>query len=62
MLSPDTKPLSAPPLARPGKPAPLPEASVEDVSSGRDFSDLRGRLILAAILVVSTEIRLALAG
>ena len=46
------KALTAPPLARPGKPKPLPEGKT-DTTRG-DFSDLRARLILASILMVST--------
>src|SRR5258708_6769737 len=46
------KALSAPPLARPGKPKPLPEGKLQ--ATRGDFADLRGRLILASVLMVST--------
>ncbi|HEY6220786.1 MAG TPA: NAD-binding protein [Gemmatimonadaceae bacterium] len=47
-----TKPLTAPPLARPGKPKALPEAKTEATSV--DSAALRTRVVLASILMVST--------
>src|SRR5450830_1748224 len=46
------KALTAPPVARPGKPKALPEGHVKTTRA--EGSDLRGRLILASILMVST--------
>src|SRR5260370_41119575 len=46
------KALSAPPLARPGKPKPLPEGKLQ--ATRGDFADLGGRLILASVLMGST--------
>src|SRR5258708_9584976 len=46
------KALSAPPLARPGKATPGPEDKLQ--AARGDFADLRGRLILASVLMVST--------
>lgn len=46
------KALTAPPLSRPGKPQALPEGKLQTTRG--DFSDLRNRLILASVLMMST--------
>ena len=46
------KALTAPPLARPGKPQPLAEGKPQ--ATRGDFSDLRMRLILASVLMLVT--------
>ena len=46
---------SASALSRPGKSVPLPEPHLDATRPGRgDFSDLRGRLILASVLMLGT--------
>src|SRR3954468_14744624 len=46
------KVLTAPPRPRAGKPVPLPEATLEAPRPGSSFADMRGRLIIAALLLL----------
>src|SRR3954468_17651802 len=46
------KVLTAPPRPRAGKPVPLPEATLEAPRPGSSFADMRGRLVIAALLLL----------
>src|SRR4051812_4323148 len=46
------KVLTAPPRPRAGKPVPLPEATLEAPRPGSSFADMRGRLVIAGLLLL----------